>query len=87
MSAKKDIDQKKLDAIGKKVREQLELALQLARDAGVTRPDLYIESEHCIYILDKDHPDYMSDSSSRSMRAVVAKIYDALPDECDVGAW
>lgn len=85
-SAAKDIPQGKLDAIGKKVRAQLETMLQLARDAGVKRPVLYIESEGGIYVMDKDHPAYESEGAVHQ-HAVVCSVFFALPFGTDVGAW
>lgn len=82
----KDIDQKKLDALGKKMRAALEGMLQLARDAGVEKPMIYIESEHGVYVLDEDHPDFMSNHSCRS-KAIVCKTFGALPNGTDMGAW
>lgn len=83
----KDIDQKKLDALGKKVRAALEAMLQLARDAGVEKPMIYIESEQGVYVLDQDHPDFMSERSARSQKAIVCKTFGALPGGTDMGAW
>lgn len=81
-----DIDQKKLDAIAKKVRAQLEAALKLAREAGIANPALYIESEGQIYIMDRDHPMFDSQSHQRQ-KSVVAQFGGALPRFVSLGAW
>lgn len=80
------IDQKKLDAVAKKIRAALESALKLARDAGVANPMLYIEAEGGIYIMDRDHPLYDHQGHERA-KSVVGRIGGALPDYTDVGAW
>jgi hypothetical protein len=68
------------------VRAALEAALQMARDAGVKDPMLYIESEGSIHIMNRDHPKYVREDFSRA-ESVVGRLDHALPFGTDVGAW
>lgn len=80
------VNQKKADAIGKKIRAQLEALLQLARDAGVPRPRIYIESEGGVYVTDGS-AEAPRDGQAERQKAVVFSVSGALPFGTDVGAW
>lgn len=82
----KEIDQKAADRCAKKIRAELEKLLQMARDAGIANPEIYIESEHGVHLLDRDHPSYAGDGS-KNREAIVFSVHGALPIATDVGAW
>ena len=83
---KSEISHIKLQKLGARVRKALEEVLTLAREAGVKRPMLYIESEGHINIMDQDHPAFLSNYGN-PQDARVAYISGALPFGTDVGAW